>query len=283
MNRYPMFIGEQEEFDKSQYIILPFPYEFTTTFGKGTKLGPERVLEVSDNLETYDVEIDEEIYLRGIHTLQPLIIDPLTTENDVDRVADRIYGLTKKSKKLITIGGEHTISYPIIKGFSKKYNDFGIIHFDAHTDLRDSYENSKYNHACVLRRISELKIPTVSVGIRATTPEELNFARENNTKIFFAKDTINDFSDIINYLKEFPDKIYITFDVDVLSTSLVKATGTPEPGGYEWYYILSLLKKIFKEKKVLGIDFVEICPDPPYEVSTYTIAKLIYKVIGYWK
>jgi len=283
MNNINNFLGMQREFENAEYIILPFPYEFTTTFGKGTGKGPKKIIEVSPNLEFYDEEIDEDTYKRGIHTLKPIIAEEFKNEEDINKIKGQIISYINSEKKLITIGGEHSISYPIVKGFSEATKELGVIHFDAHTDLRDIYENSKYNHACVMRRITELNLPVVSAGIRSTTKEELLYSKHKKNNLFFAQETYNDYRKITEAINNLPEQVYITLDVDVFSPELIRATGTPEPGGYSWFYMLEILNNIFKTKQVKGIDIVETCPDPIYEVSTFTIAKLIYKIIGYWK
>ncbi len=181
------FLGFQTPYEESEFVIQPFPYEFTTTFGKGTRYGPQEVLEVSDNLEMYEEESGEEPYLRGIHTADPIVVDEIKDENDIDKIAAFFEKYVKNGKKLITIGGEHSISYPIVKAFSKNYHDLGIFHFDAHGDYRDTYEGSKYNHACVLRRIAELELKIASAGIRAISGEEIEFKKWNEKiKLFLA-------------------------------------------------------------------------------------------------
>ncbi len=278
------FLGFQTPYEEAEFVIQPFPYEFTTTFGKGTKLGPSRVLEVSDNLEMYEEETGEEPYLRGIHTAAPLIRGEIGSEEDVERISYFFQKYVRDRKKLITIGGEHTISYPIVKAFKEKYENIGLFHFDAHGDYRNIYEGSKYNHACVLRRIANLDIRIVSSGIRAISLEEVEFVNRNdNIMLFMAHEIKNYHQWLDRALKHLPEQIYISFDVDFFDPSLIRATGTPEPGGFDWYETLKILKRIFETKKVLGVDIVEICPDPPYEVSTYTIAKLIYKIVSVWK
>jgi len=172
----------------------------------------------------------------------------------------------------------------VIKGLNKLKKDFGVLHFDAHGDLRDTYEGSKYNHACVLRRISQLNLKIVSAGIRAISPEEVEFLKKTERiKLFYAHQMRENFNWLEEALTFLPEEIYVTFDVDFFDPSVIKATGTPEPGGFDWYYTLTALRKVFTSKRVLGMDIVEICPDPPYEVSTYTVAKLIYKLIAIWK
>ncbi len=278
------FLGYQADIEEAEFVIIPFPYEFTTTFGKGTGRGPLKVLEVSDYLETYEEETGEEPYLRGIHTYEPVIADEFKGEEDIEKVGEIYLPLIEKRKKIITIGGEHSISYPIIKAFIKYYGNIGVIHFDAHGDYRNTYEGSPYNHACVMRRVADTGVKIVSAGIRAISKEEIDFVRASNSiKLFFAHEIHSDQRWIQKSLEFLPEKVYITIDVDALDPSLIRATGTPEPGGFEWYSFLTILKKIFQAKEVIGVDVVEICPDPPYEVSTYTVAKLIYKIIAYWK
>ena len=279
------FLGFQTPLDEVEYVVIPFPYEYTTTFGKGTGKGPEKVLEVSDYLEMYEEESGEEPYLKGIHTAEPIIVDEVKSEGDVDNIVKKISPYIEKGKKIITIGGEHSISYPLFKAFKNFYPSTGVLHLDAHGDLRDQYEGSPYNHACVLRRIASLNPIIASIGVRAISKEEVEFidSTREKIKIFYAHQIKNKSNWIFEVISHLPDEIYITLDVDVFDPSIIRATGTPEPGGLSWYEVLNLLKRIFSAKKVIGVDIVEICPDPPYEVSTYTVAKLIYKIISYWK
>ncbi len=279
------FLGFQTPFEEAEFIIQPFPYEYTTTFGKGTGNGPEKVLEVSDYLEMYDEESGTEPYLRGIRTATPIELPEIKEEKDVEEAGRLFQKYFENKKKLLTIGGEHTITYPIFKEALKYYPKTGVLHLDAHGDLRDEYEGSRYNHACVMRRVADTGVKMVSAGIRAISAEEMQFINSNSDriKLFLAHHIYDNTGWLEKALSFLPDEVYLTIDVDVFDSSVIRATGTPEPGGLSWYYILKLLKNIFLRKNVIAVDIVEICPDPPYEVSTYSVAKLIYKIISYWK
>ena len=267
-------------FEKSRVIILPVPYEATTTYRKGTKEGPKAIIEASQNMELYDEEIDCEPYKIGIHTLEEFKEGFDSPQKMIRALADKVRGLFSLGKLVIALGGEHTITLGMVEGLRREEKDFSILILDAHADLRNSYEGTKYSHACVSRRLIE-ENRIVQVGIRSFCQEEADFIKKKNLKLFYAKDIIsrkNWMKEVISCLS---DKIYLSIDLDFLDPSLMPAVGTPEPGGLGWYETLKFLRLLSQKKKILGIDVVELCPTPQDIPFSFTAAKLIYKLIAY--
>ncbi|MCG2676206.1 agmatinase, partial [bacterium] len=278
------------DFKKSRVIILPVPYEATTTYKKGTKEGPKAIIDASQNMELYDEETNCEPYKVGIHTLIEFKEGFDSPQKMIEALADKAQGLFSLGKLVIALGGEHTVTLGMVEGLGKKEKDFSILILDAHADLRNSYEKTKYSHACVSRRLIE-KNRIVQVGIRSLSQEEADFIKEKNLKPFYAKDIIGKKDWMKEVISRLSDKVYLSLDLDFLDPSIIPAVGTPEPGGLKWYETLKFLRLLTKEKKILGIDVVELCPTPldisvPIRVSNpcpsvFTAAKLIYKLIAY--
>tara|TARA_Y100000034_G_scaffold44576_1_gene54749 strand:+ start:40356 stop:41216 length:861 start_codon:yes stop_codon:yes gene_type:complete len=263
--------------EDSPIVIIPVPYDKTSTWIKGANKGPEAILEASANMELYDIETDFEVYKKGIFTEKP-ITENSSTEKMIDAVSSKVKEHIKKDKFVVTIGGEHSISLGPIKEHIKKYKDVCILQLDAHADLRNEYEESKYNHACVMARAKEL-CSVIQVGIRSMDVSEKERLDKNN--MFFAKDIQKDKDWINKVVSKLSKNIYITLDLDVFDPSIMPSTGTPEPGGLLWYETLSLLKKVIKEKNVIGFDVVELCPNKNNKSPDFLASKLIYKLLSY--
>ena len=248
----PNFMDLEENkssLESSKVVILPVPFEKTVSFGKGTAKGPGAIIYASSSLEEYDDELDLEPSKAGIHTFDEISTD-IESEEMIEKVADVCSSL--ENKFVITIGGEHSITVGAVKGHKKSYEDFSVLSIDAHCDLRNIYEESKLSHACVMRRVIEMDIPVVEVGIRSYSLEEAEFIKNSDkVKIFHARDIIGNSnrSWINEVVSELKHKVYISFDVDGLDPSLMPSTGTPEPGGLTWYDATSLLKEVFTKKK----------------------------------
>ncbi len=244
----------------SKVEILLVPYEETTSYGKGTKKGPNSVIEASKELEFYDLESDSEPYKLGINTIKE--------ENPKN--------ITKSEKFRISVGGEHSITPNLVKKLDQE--NLSILQIDAHADFKDKFEGRKDSHACAMRRVYEINNNITQVGIRSLDKEESEFIKENKINTFFMKDLKGDWiSKIVPTLK---DKVYITIDMDGFDPSIIPAVGTPEPDGLNYNQVIKLLKEVFKEKEVVGMDFVELCPNEKDLVSPFTTAKLIYQSIG---
>lgn len=263
----------------AKVVILPVPYDSTTEWHSGTREGPQAIINASQYLELYDIELNREVYKVGIHTLpkvQPLLNSP---EEMIDRVYRIARELTKQAKFLVMFGGEHSLSLGMVQALKEKNQDLCVLQLDAHADLRDEYLGTKYGHACIMRRILEL-CPIVQVGIRSLSWEEQQFLTQNNMHPFFAMPSSNLASpeDITASLS---DNVYVSIDLDVFDPSIVPAVGTPEPGGMQWHEVLNLLRSVTLHKRVIGFDLVELCPKEGPASCAFLAAKLAYKLIGY--
>lgn len=265
----------------SKYVILSIPYEATTTFGKGTKKGPSAIIEASRNMELFDEETFSSGFLSGIHTTEDLLFEDINPEKMVETVYSAAKEFISKGKFLISLGGEHSISFPLFKAHQDLYDEIGVLQVDAHLDLRESYEGSPNSHASVMKRIYDNCQNIVQVGIRSLSEEEGNFIKNYNGKIFWAREISKNLDWIDEVVKSLPKKVYLTFDVDGLDPSIMPATGTPEPGGLFYYDTLKMLKKVVEEKDIVGADFVELSPIAGQPSSDFLVSKLIYKLICY--
>ena len=273
------FGGDEVVYDYSEsgIIIVPVPYDETSTWMRGADKGPEAILEASVNLEFYDVETASEAYLKGIHTMNP-IIQKGSPENLIEDVYYRILCLLADNKFPVIIGGNHTVSIGSIKAFSEYYNDLTVLQLDAHADLRQTYEGSEFNHACTMARASEFA-PIVQVGIRSMSAEELPFAQKE--RIFYAHELYYDKKLYDKAIDKLTENVYITIDLDVFDPSLMPSTGTPEPGGQEYFELLHFLKEVIKKKNVVGFDVVELCPSESNKSPDFIAAKIIYQLLSY--
>lgn len=264
-------------FESSAVLLQSIPFDGTSTWGKGADLGFDSFLEAAENMELYDIETNSEIYKKGIHIL-PTIGEDNSPEDVFKKVYQSTKGLLEQNKFLTFFGGEHSISIGILKAFYEKYPDITILQLDAHADLRPSYMGSPYNHACAVYDASK-HANLIQVGIRSMDSTEVEHM--NKEKTWFAEDMF--FSDewIEKSLKQMTNKVYITLDLDVFDPSIMPATGTPEPGGMLWNPMISYLKRVFKEKNVLGFDIVELAPMEGNPAPNFLAAKLYYKMLSY--
>ncbi|MDD4178439.1 MAG: agmatinase [Candidatus Margulisbacteria bacterium] len=261
---------EYYNYQRSKFVVLPCPHEATTSYGKGAKNGPAAILKASQHVETFDEELGFEPYRkRGICTEKPI---------SVARVKGQVARILKDGKTPIIIGGEHSITPFVVQVMAEKYKDLSVLQLDAHADLRDTYKGNKNNHACVMRRVLEI-CPAVQAGIRSISAEEWEWAKQGGQlkKIHFAEKL-----ELVDKIEDQLSKnVYITIDVDVFDPSVIPATGTPEPGGFFWQEVLDILKGVCAAKNVVGFDVVELAPRRGENAPDFTIAKLIYKLIGY--
>lgn len=269
---------------KAGVVIVPFGLEKTTTFGKGTALGPQRIIEVSPNLEYFDEELEKDVYkFINISTLQEPKIknDQPQAIAQLEKIVDEIY---KLGKFPLILGGEHSLTLGPVRSALKKFPQLSILQFDAHADLRDNYEGTIYNHASVMRQCLKLNgLNLVQVGVRniSTDTNEFGFWKENQSRIktFWAKDMADwKVKDIVESLSE---NVYLTFDLDAFDSGLMPATGTPEPGGLNWYQATEILKAVASKKKIIGADIAELSPIPGFLAPDFVAAKLAYKILGY--
>jgi agmatinase len=277
MRTYAGIENEYAGYDDAAILLQPIPYDGTSTWVKGADRGFEAFLDASEHMEVYDIETDSEVYKKGIHIL-PEIGRTGAPEEVFREVYEKTSQLLKTDKFLTFFGGEHAVSIGIIKAFYEKYPDISILQFDAHTDLRPTYMGSPYNHACALHEASK-NTNLVQVGIRSMDIIEREFVRRD--RCFLAKDIHNTTGWMYSALDKLGDKVYITLDLDVFDPSVLPATGTPEPGGLDWYTVISFLKKVFKSKDVIGFDIVELAPRKGQKESEFLASKLYYKMLSY--
>lgn len=266
------------DYDKAKFVVIPVPYEKTTSYGKGTAGGPKAIIEASKNMELYDEELDSNTAEHGIATLKPVIVDD-EPQILVEELRKTCLKVIEDRKFPVVLGGEHSISLGLYLALKDYYGDVSVLQFDAHTDLRNEYGGSKYSHACVMRRIREHG-SAVQVGIRSVSEDETEIIKKERKNIFFAadmyeRDCVNE---IVNRLGK---NVFITFDVDVFDHSFMPSTGTPEPGGLGWYESLKILRSVCDKRNVVGFDVVELAPIKSLKAPDFAVAKLVYKVMGY--
>lgn len=283
------FLGIEEKYssyEKSKIVVIPVPFEATTSYGKGTALGPDAILKASHYVEFFDEETNREVcFEKGICTLHKLKFKNLSIEKAFQKIYDVILKEIKNDKFVVILGGEHSISNPVIKAYFEYYKEFSVLHFDAHSDLRQEYEGSKFSHASFAARVYEFNPDIVQVGIRAQCKEEAEFIKENKIKTFYAYEIRQgkygtEWQEQI--LKVLRKNIYITFDVDFLDPSIMPSTGTPEPGGFLWEETLKMFKMLGERKNIIGFDVVELSPKKDLPFADFITAKLIYKMLNYF-
>ena len=271
---------EFSELESSEFVILPVPYEGSTTYRAGTREGPQAIIGASQEVETFDEELKKEAFKAGIHTLEEMEITRGGPEKMVERVYQKAKELVDMNKRVVLLGGEHTASIGVVKALSEVYEKLSVLQLDAHADLRDSYQESKYSHACTMRRIGEIA-SSVGLGIRNLSSEEQEFVEKKKIDLFFAKDLTENAGWAGQVLSKLSENVYLTMDLDFLDPSIMPSVGTPEPGGLLWNETLDFLKKAVGSKNIVGFDCVELCPIPGLVAPDFLAAKLIYKMMGY--
>ena len=280
MNTTNNFAGipdEHARLDSAKIVLIPVPYDGTSTWQKGADKGPEALLHAAENMELYDIETDTEVYRQGIH-LAPAITQSDSPEAMVNAVYASAKDFIKRNKFVTVVGGEHSISIGTIRAFNELFEDLTVLQIDAHADLRKEYEGSRYNHACAVYEASQTT-NLVQVGIRSMDVLEKTVMDEDKT--FFAHETVQDDYWLDNVLEACTDNVFITFDLDAFDPSILPSTGTPEPGGLFWYETMDFLKRVFEEKNVVGFDIMELCPNEHDKSSDFLAAKLYYKMLSY--
>lgn len=291
MKRYtPMapknFLGLSEEdaaYESARAVIFPVPLERTTSYEHGTGKGPEAILEASRFVELYDEELELEPYKDiGIATIPPIDTEDGTLEEVITEIFTAQMALIEDGKFPVALGGEHSLTPPLVAAMAKKHKDLSVLQIDAHADLRDQYHGSPSSHACAMRRVLEV-CPAVQVGIRSISVEEVKAVPKLKTKIYWAKDIVRAplKAWIAKVLEDLSPTVYVTIDLDGFDPSIVPATGTPEPGGLDWHQVTSLVRAVADHKKIVGVDVVELLPQPGQHASSFLAAKLIYKCLGY--
>lgn len=284
---YVSFLGLPEELRPNtgpKVGILPIPYDLTTSYQPGARRGPIAILEASTHLETYDQELewDPSAFLQ-LETLAPAVPDTSGPEATMQRIYAVACQVLETHDFLVGLGGEHSVSFPLVKAVKDKHPGLGVLQLDAHSDLRPSFEGSPYNHACVMHRILELGVPIAQVGIRSLTAEEHELIKTGKVTTVFAPEAVQlPAQELLpKLLAALPDEVYITVDLDAFDPAIMPATGTPEPGGLSWYQALEILKGIAQAKRIVGFDVVELAPLPALVAPDFLAAKLVYKLLGY--
>jgi len=264
-------------YQESAIVILPVPYDATSTWMKGADKGPEAIMQASVNLEFYDIETGSEAHKHGIFTYEP-VEEKSSPEALVNSVWEKVKFLLSEKKYPVVVGGNHTVSIGSIKAFAESYEKLSVLQLDAHSDLRQKYEGSVLNHACVMARAREI-VPIVQVGIRSMSSDELPFADRNNIYpshiLYYDKSLYNR---ALNSLKE---NVYVTIDLDVFDPALMPSTGTPEPGGPDYYELMHFLRDVANAKNIVGFDVVELCPSISNKIPDFIAAKIIYQLLSY--
>jgi agmatinase len=275
------FSENQTPYSDARVVVLPVPFERTVTYEGGTQRGPQAILEASSHLELYDEELDRIISDIGIHTAPALDFPEPDIEQCLGTMEKAAFRHFKHGKFLVSLGGEHSITQPLVKAACHHFPGLGILHIDAHADLRDSYRGSPYNHGCVMARCRTLA-PIVQVGIRSLSAGERAWTNQGPVRTFFAHAMAANPGWIEEAVSLLPPLVYVSLDVDGLDPSLVPATGTPEPGGLNWEQITALFRAVGKQKKAVGLDCVELAPQPGQHASDFICARLVYKSLGYF-
>ncbi|MFL6466902.1 MAG: agmatinase [Pyrinomonadaceae bacterium] len=283
----PMNFGgiEEEEycsFDAARILVWPVSYEGTVSYGTGTGAGAMAIVDASRNMELYEEETDTEIYKLGIHTLEEF--KPRDTPDKMmGDLYERTCELLESGKFICMLGGEHSVSAPVIKAHAEKFPNLSVLQIDAHADLRDTYDGTPHSHASIMARVvKDLRIPSVQVGIRSISGEEARSLRGGlPTKIFWARDVVGRTDWIDDAVDSLSDEVYLTIDIDGLDPSIVPTTGTPEPGGLGWYETIALIRRIAERKKIVGMDLVEYSYFENYDSPAFLCSKLVYKTLAY--
>jgi len=273
-------VPEPPSFDNARAVILPIPLDRTTSYVSGTRNGPREILLASSHMELWDEEMNTDVHGIGIYTLPEMEL-PFDDMGDVMTEIRRVTtAIVERDKFPIVLGGEHSITAPVVAGLAARHPGLSVLQIDAHADLRDTYMGSRYSHACAMRRVLEFARCT-QVGIRSLSTEEATIAPTLPTEIFFDCAMRNDKAWVDQVVQSLGETVYITIDCDGMDPAIMPAVGTPEPGGLSWYELLALLRSVISARHVVGCDVVELCPIPGLMAPNFLCAKLIYKILAY--
>lgn len=267
---------EFSRYETAKFVVLPVPYDKSSTWGQGSEKGPEAILEASANMELFDIETRSQVYQKGIFTADPIVTD-VEPDKLFELVLEKARGFLKDDKFLVTIGGNHCVPIGSCKAYAEKYENLSVLQIDAHSDMRESYQGNAYSHACAMARMKEYAKP-VMVGIRSMDTSELENVKGRD--VFYASYIRKNPTWIKEVVNALTDHVYLTIDLDGFDPSIMPATGTPEPGGLYWYETLDLFEEVIKNKKLVGFDVVELCPNESSNPSNFMAAKLIYKIMS---
>jgi len=283
MSEIPFFglSPEESRYEDSAIVVLPVPFGGTVTYGRGTENGPEAMRVASCQVELFDEETRREPFRAGIHTAPPVDCAGVDPGTMVARVAERVERYLGDGKLVVTLGGEHSISPGATGPYSRRHPGLTIVHFDAHSDLRDSYLGSRHNHACAGARMRE-HARLVQIGIRSQSPEEREIIDRGEVETIFAHQMQEgDWArDALSRI-DAGSPVYVTVDLDYFDPSIMPATGTPEPGGGQWYPTLRFLRELSEKASIVGFDLMELAPIPGLHAPDFLAARLIYKLLAY--
>lgn len=268
--------NEFTSYKDAKIVVLPVPYDGTSTWLKGADKGPDAILEASANMELYDIETDSEVYTQGIATLNP-VTESSSPEAMSDAVEMQVDTLLKDKKFPVLLGGEHSVSIGSIRAFAKHYEDFSVLQLDAHSDMRDSYEGSDHNHACIMARAKEMA-SVAQVGIRSSCIEEKH--NIDPDRIFYAHEIKESSNWMYDVSEKLSDNVYVTIDLDVFDPAYMPSTGTPEPDGLTYREVMNFLKLINERHNIIGLDVVELCPNETNKAPDFLASKLIYQILS---
>jgi agmatinase len=276
-------IAEEEfsSFERARILVWPVSYEGTVSYGTGTGRGAEAIIDASRNMELYDEETDAEVYKLGIHTLDesPELEPPARM---MESLYQRARELVASGKFIAMIGGEHSVSAPVIRAHAERYDNLSVLQIDAHADLRDQYDGTPHSHASIMARVvRDLRLPSVQCGIRSISAEEARALEDLPTRIFWAKDIVGRSDWWETAVSGLTQNVYLTIDIDGLDPSLVAQTGTPEPGGLGWYEVIGLIRTLARSRRVVGMDLTEYSYVEGFDASAFLCAKLIYKSLAF--
>lgn len=269
--------AEHSSYERSRVVVLPVPYDSTASGWVGSREGPAAIISASANMELYDIGMGTEPYLAGIHTMPEVAVHTGNPQGMVDRIEEIVGELVDDGKFVVTLGGEHTVAIGAARAYARRIPSLSVLAFDANADMRDTYLDSPYNHACTLRRISEAA-PIVEVGLRSAEREEHDYIRENGLRFYGPREYRALGPDGI--ADQLSDSVYLTFDLDAFDPSQVAAVGTPEPGGLLWDEVSDLLDTVSRRRRIVGFDVTELTPSLGPRANAQLAARLTYRIIG---
>jgi agmatinase len=279
------FLGLPDElssWERSRVAVLPVPYDRTTSYMPGARFGPRAVMDASRNLETYDDELDMDVSESGIHTLPELEAPAAGPEVMVGEIRETARWVLGHGKFLVTIGGDHSVAIGVLQAHAEKYPDLSIVQFDAHADIKESWEGTAFSHASVMRPMGAAAKRILSVGIRSMNREEAAFLKTRpEIEVLTVPRLRSDPTAVRRAIDKLTSNVYLTMDVDGFDPSVIPATGTPEPGGLLWYEGLAIIRELAERRRIVGFDVMELAPIPGFVASDFVVSKLIYKTLGY--
>ncbi len=278
------FLGLDEKYcryNNARFIVLPIPYDATASWLPGARNGPAAIISASQHLEWFDEELETECYRCGIATMdavEPNLAGPEAMHEDLFKLARHV---VRDGKFLFGLGGDHSVSAALVRAVITRHKKLSVLQIDAHSDLRDSYQGSRYSHAAVMRRVFDLGASIVPVGVRAISPGNHRFMKRARIKPITARDCHTDDGWLNRALDALGETVYVTIDIDGFDPAYAPGTGTPEPGGLDWYQVTELLRRVAADKEIVGADIVEVIPIPGQVVTEFLAARLAYKLMSY--